>query len=123
VPKTGDVFTGKVVTLLDKGAIVKINERETGFVHISEVSTEFVKNIRDHLKVGQEVKVRVIKVDRKRGKIALSIKKADSEVFKKIDFENKMKRFLEDSSEKLRDLQRSTESKQGIKPRKAPKKK
>jgi S1 RNA binding domain protein len=117
------VFTGKVVTLLDKGAIVKINEKETGFVHISEVSTEFVKNIRDHLKVGQEVKVRVIKVDRKRGKIALSIKKADSEVYRKIDFENKMKRFLEDSSEKLRDLQRSTESKQGIKPRKSPKKK
>lgn len=123
MPKVGDLVKGKVINILDKkGAIIKLSEKESGFLHISEVSEDYVKNVHDYLKVGQEIEVRVISVDRKRGKTSLSIKRVNDELHKKIQFEAKMKRFLTESGEKLKQIQKNTESKQGIK-RKMPKKK
>ena len=72
--ETGTVISGKVTGITDFGAFVEFDEGKTGMVHISEVGVGFVKDIREHLKVGQEVKCKVLSVSPE-GKISLSIKK------------------------------------------------
>jgi len=57
------------------GAFCEILPGLDGLVHVSEISDGFVKNVEEHLNVGDEVKVKVIKVD-PNGKISLSMSKA-----------------------------------------------
>ena len=54
------VVEGKVTGILKFGAFVDLGEGKSGMVHISEVSNYYVEDIKDVLKVGQTVKVRVI---------------------------------------------------------------
>lgn len=75
--EVGAIVDGKVTGLTDFGAFVELEDGSTGMVHISEVSASYVKNIRDHLKEGQTVKVKVIQID-DNGRINLSIKKAEA---------------------------------------------
>lgn len=72
----GKTYAGKVVKILDFGAIVNFLPNKDGLVHISQIANERVKAVTDYLQEGQEVKVKVIEVD-KMGKIRLSIKEAD----------------------------------------------
>ena len=76
--EVGAILEGKVTGLTDFGAFVELPTGGSGMVHISEVSSTFVKNIRDHLEVGQTVKVKVLSVS-DNGKINLSIKKAEDD--------------------------------------------
>lgn len=69
------VYEGTVTGLTNFGAFVKLDNGATGMVHISEVSSEYVNNISDHLSEGDKVKVKVVEINEK-GKISLSIKKA-----------------------------------------------
>lgn len=73
----GTKVTGKVTGITNFGAFVDLVEGQTGLVHISEVSNEFVKDIHDVLKVGDVVQVLVMTV--KDGKIGLSIRKASGD--------------------------------------------
>jgi S1 RNA binding domain protein len=73
--EVGNKLQGKVTGITKFGAFVELAEGSTGLVHISEVADKYVKDINDHLKVGDVVEVRVINVE-KDGKIGLSIKKA-----------------------------------------------
>lgn len=70
----GAKVTGKVTGITNFGAFVDLGAGQTGLVHISEVSNEFIKDIHDVLKVGDEVTVKVMAI--KDGKIGLSIRKA-----------------------------------------------
>jgi general stress protein 13 len=70
----GSVVTGKVTGIQPYGAFVALDESTQGLVHISEVTHGFVKDINDHLKVGDEVQVKVLSVDESAGKIGLSIR-------------------------------------------------
>ena len=70
----GSVVKGKVTGLTDFGAFVELEGGKTGMIHISEVSTSYVKDIREHLQINQEVTAMVLSVSPE-GKIALSIKK------------------------------------------------
>ncbi|MCI5893568.1 MAG: S1 RNA-binding domain-containing protein [Clostridiales bacterium] len=70
--EVGMVLSGKVTGITSFGAFVELPEGKSGLVHISEIATEFVENVSDHLKKGQIVKVKVIGNDN--GKISLSIK-------------------------------------------------
>ncbi len=72
--EVGKVYDGKVTGIAKIGAFVEV-EGKTGMVHISEISNTFVEDIKDHLTIGQEVKVKVINITEE-GKISLSIKKA-----------------------------------------------
>ncbi len=72
----GDIAVGKVTKIMPFGAFVRLENGESGLVHISEVSSGFVKDINEVLAVGQEVRVKVIGIDEKK-RINLSIKKAD----------------------------------------------
>ena len=73
--EVGNKLQGKVTGITKFGAFVELAEGSTGLVHISEVADNYVKDINDHLKVGDVVEVKVINVE-KDGKIGLSIKKA-----------------------------------------------
>lgn len=70
--EVGSVLEGKVSGLAAFGAFVELPDGKTGLVHISEVSTEYVNDVKDHLKEGQKVNVKVIGMNN--GKISLSIK-------------------------------------------------
>ena len=137
----GSKVQGKVTGITNFGAFVELPGGTTGLVHISEVADNYVKDVNDHLKIGDQVEVKVI--SEKDGKIALSIKKAidkpegqtstysqrpartgrtnnyskdsrsKSNFKPKENFEDKMARFLKTSEENLSTLKRTTESKRG----------
>lgn len=70
----GSILTGKVTGIQPYGAFVALDDHNQGLVHISEITHGYVKDIHDHLKVGDEVKVKVLSIDEEAGKIGLSIK-------------------------------------------------
>jgi polyribonucleotide nucleotidyltransferase len=74
-PKEGDIYTGKVVTIKEYGAFVDIAPGVSGLVHVSEIAEERVKDVNDYLKEGQEVKIKVLEIDRM-GRLKFSIKAA-----------------------------------------------
>ncbi len=71
--EVGKVYTGRVTSLSDFGAFVNVNGAD-GLVHLSELSWERVQHPREILEVGQEVKVKVINIDREKKRIGLSIR-------------------------------------------------
>ena len=70
----GMILTGTVRNVIDFGAFVDIGVKYDGLVHISEMSDKFIKNPSDLVSVGDVVKVKVIKIDRDRKKVGLSMK-------------------------------------------------
>ncbi|MBE5822004.1 MAG: RNA-binding transcriptional accessory protein [Clostridiales bacterium] len=68
------VLTGTVRNVIDFGAFVDIGIKNDGLVHISEISNSYIKNPSDVLQVGDIVKVKVIGIDREKGKVSLSMK-------------------------------------------------
>ncbi len=130
---------GKVTGITNFGAFVELPNGSTGLVHISEVADSYVKDINEHLKVGDTVEVKVMNVGDD-GKIGLSIRRAKPESERPQrartgssrpsrggggrsggrpsqnrteNFEQKMARFMKDSEERLSTLKRATESKRG----------
>lgn len=135
--EVGSKLQGKVSGITNFGAFVELPDGSTGLVHISEVADNYVKDINEHLKIGDQVEVKVINVE-KDGKIGLSIKRAkerpeasrsrshsyshtprprqgrpNDRNNSKESFESKMARFLKDSEDRLTSLKRNTESKRG----------
>ncbi|HLR02654.1 MAG TPA: S1 domain-containing RNA-binding protein [Virgibacillus sp.] len=117
--EVGSKLLGKVTGITNFGAFVELEAGKTGLVHISEVADNYVKDINDHLTVGDEVKVKVINVEDD-GKIGLSIKKAKDRPVRQRSsrertesFESKMNKFLKDSEDRLASLKKHTESKRG----------
>ena len=72
--KEGMVLTGTVRNVIDFGAFVDIGVKHDGLVHISEMSEKFIKNPSEVVSVGDVVKVKVIKIDKERQKVGLSMK-------------------------------------------------
>ena len=71
--KEGQVVTGRVTSLADFGVFVNVNGAD-GLVHLSEISWDRIQHPNEVLKVGQEVKVKVISIDRDKKRIGLSIR-------------------------------------------------
>ncbi len=118
----GKVMEGTIKSIAPFGAFVDLGDGITGLVHISEVDSNYVKDINEHLTVGQEVKVKVLSVDEK-GKINLSIKKATEQERKPqakpqarpveswerpqaapMNFEDMLSKFKQESDEKIQKL-------------------
>ncbi len=76
--EVGKIYNGTVLKLLDFGAIVNILPGKDGLLHISEIVNERVKDIKDWLKEGQQVRVKLIQADEK-GRLRLSLKAAMAE--------------------------------------------
>ncbi|MEM9886046.1 MAG: Tex family protein [Bacteroidota bacterium] len=70
----GMIVPGLVTNITNFGAFVDIGIKENGLVHISQISNTFIKNPADVLKLNQEVQVKIMEIDRKRGRVALSMK-------------------------------------------------
>lgn len=140
----GAILEGKITGLTNFGAFVSLPDGKSGMVHISEVSTSFVKDIKDFLKEGQTVKVKVVGISEE-GKISLSIRKAEApkepreqkegapqrprrnndrpranvwqgqpqKSREAMSFEDMMAQFKQASDEKMSDLKRSVDFKNG----------
>ncbi len=72
-PEPNMVLKGKVVRILPIGAIVEFGPNKDGMVHISQIAQDRVNNVEDFLELGQEVFVKVLKID-ERGRVNLSIR-------------------------------------------------
>lgn len=70
----GMVLTGTVRNVVDFGAFVDIGVKQDGLVHISQLADRYIKNPFEVVSVGDVVKVKVVKVDKERGRIGLSMK-------------------------------------------------
>ena len=75
-PEINKIYTGVVANIVDFGAFVTIMPGRDGLVHISEISEERVEKVADYFVEGEEVKVKVLEVDRQ-GKIRLTMKGLD----------------------------------------------
>jgi len=76
--EVGRIYEGKVARLMDFGAFVTILPGKDGLVHISQISNERVEKVSDKLAEGDEVKVKVLEVDRQ-GRVRLSMKDVGAE--------------------------------------------
>jgi len=75
--KIGDLIKGKVSKIATFGAFVALDGDIDGLIHISQISEDRVDKIKDHLKIGDEIEARVIKVDKAERRIGLSLKAAN----------------------------------------------
>ncbi|OQB14070.1 MAG: General stress protein 13 [Firmicutes bacterium ADurb.Bin193] len=136
--EVGKIIEGRVTGITNFGAFVQLPDGKTGLVHISEIDLAYVKDINDHLKANDVVKVKVISVDDK-GKVSLSIKQAMEQEHREnskkpvqvsfgtqpaegaaTSFEEKMRLFMQYSDEKMTDLRRNLDSKRGGGGRRSP---
>ena len=141
--ENGKIYDGTVKSITKYGAFVNIscteNQRIMGMVHISEISNNYVNEIRDFVSEGQSVKVKVIAIGED-GKISLSMKQAKPSVPKQqkqtsapkyehresepnvwepkkkqpqgeMTFEDMLNKFKQNSEERMCDIKRSTERK------------
>jgi S1 RNA binding domain protein len=133
------VVEGTVVGITNFGAFVQIDGAGTGLVHISEIANEYVRDVNNHVKMNDKVKVKVLNVDSTNGKMDLSLKQAAApegptgmttpvlprsyrrggrgkrELPEGADpvFEEKLSKFLKTSEERLLDIKRNIEAKRG----------
>ena len=132
----GDIVDGVITGVMPFGAFVDLGEKKSGLVHISEVSKTYVQDINDHVKKGDKVKVKVLKID-DNGKISLSMRQAEKSPSKKkeksapkakenirpddfdwirksdadLSFEDKLSKFKQISDENMQAIRRNAESK------------
>lgn len=131
----GSIVEGKVLSVMPFGAFVDIGDKQSGLVHISEISSRYVKDINECVKKGDIVKAKVIKIDDS-GKISLSIKQTEEKRERRkknepeakgpvrpaeidwnfsssdsLSFEDKLSKFKQDSDEKMQTLRRNNDSK------------
>lgn len=140
--EVGSKLQGKVTGITNFGAFVELPGGKTGLVHISEVADNYVKDVNDHLKIGDMVEVKVL--SEKEGKLALSIKqtvdrperperperasfskprprptngrgndRSKGNFKPKETFEDKISQFLKSSEESLSTIKRNAEGKRG----------
>ena len=74
VPEPGQVYHGKVVSILEFGAFVEILPGKEGLLHVSEIAWNKTENVEDVLKVGDEIDVKLLEIDAKTGKMRLSMR-------------------------------------------------
>lgn len=135
--EVGAIVEGKVTGITNFGAFVEIPGGKTGMVHISEVAPTFVKEIRDYVKVGETIKVKVLNITPE-GRVSLSIKRVNevprsggrapasnrpgrpgnfewqsARRSEPENFEDMMSKFKQTSDEKMSDLKRCMENKRG----------
>ena len=100
-PDEGELIVGTVYKVLNYGAFAKLEEYQgkEAFIHISEVSSGWVKNIRDHVRENQKIVARVLRVNPKKGHVDASLKRIrEDQRTKKIQqwkIEQKAEKFLE----------------------------
>jgi len=123
--EVGAIVAGKITGITKFGAFVALAPGKSGLVHISEIASTYVSDVRNHLTEGQEVMVKIIGVDQT-GRMNLSIKAAadapaeeprtrpqpkPAAVATEPSFEDKLKRFMLDSDNKMSGLKQYSDKK------------
>ena len=124
--EVGAICAGKITGITKFGAFVTIAPGKSGLVHISEIASTYVSDVRDHLTEGQDVTVKIIGVDQS-GRLNLSIKAATAQPEEprrappqmkqpqaapaEPSFEDKLKRFMQDSDSKISGLKQYSDKK------------
>ncbi len=72
--KKNDIVEGKVTGIEDYGIFVSLDDNITGLIHISQISSSFVRNVSDYVEIGELIQARVIDVDESNNKLKLSLK-------------------------------------------------
>ena len=120
----GAFVEGTVKKIFPYGMLVELPGGSAGLAHISEIANAFVKNISAHFQVGDRVTVKVLRTD-ERGRYQLSLRQALASQGEEASpspgpppvaspvFEEKLKRFMKESQERLFDLKRNREAKLG----------
>ena len=107
--ETGKIVEGKVKSIAPFGAFIELEGGVQGLVHISEISFGYVKEVSDHLNVGDVVKVKILS-EGKNGRLDLSLKQANDKPAKpefkpappeKLSFEDMLSKFKKESDEKM----------------------
>lgn len=107
--ETGKIVEGIVKSIAPFGAFIELEGGVQGLVHISEISFGYVKEVTDHLKVGDKVRVKILS-EGKNGRLDLSLKQAKDRPaqpeFKpappeKLSFEDMLSKFKKESDEKM----------------------
>lgn len=116
----GEIVEGTVSGITNFGAFIQLGKGKTGLVHISEISHDYVNDVNDYVKKNEKVKVKVLSIT-KDDKISLSMRQAQpkrrssnpgqvefkpDEKTKSLSFEDKMAKFLKDSSENQEQLKK-----------------
>ncbi len=78
VPVVGDIYEGKVASIMPYGGFVDIAPGVSGLLHVSEIADEFIKDVRKFINEGDIIKVKIVGIDNQ-GKIKLSMKALNSE--------------------------------------------
>ena len=123
----GSLVEGVISRIKPFGALVELPGNLQGLVHISHISSAYVQNVGEYLSVGDAVKVKVLSIDTKTNKIALSIKEAgenlkperpeirQAEYIKApeaaLTFEEKFKEYVKASNERLAGLNKRNKKK------------
>ena len=127
----GAVLEGKVTGITKFGAFVALEGGKSGLVHISEIANSYVSSVEDYLKIGQTVRVRVLNIG-EGGKINLSVKRAEEKPSRPMperrddraqsgspaqtqasdDFEDRLKRFMQESDSRIADNRMYSDRKQ-----------
>ena len=128
--EVGTIHSGKVTGIMKFGAFVTIAPGKSGLVHISEIASSYVNDVREHLTEGQDVTVKIIGIDQT-GRMNLSIKaaaraavseppprkpahtqpKPQTAVAAEPTFEDKLKRFMQDSDSKMSSVKQYSDKK------------
>lgn len=127
----GQTVDGTVTGITHFGAFVNLEAGQTGLIHISEIAYEYVRDVREHVKLNETVRVKVLQVNPANGKYDLSLKQTregpvaaavapksrrnlrDKVLAESGDpvFEEKLTKFLKTSDERLQDVKRNIEAK------------
>lgn len=75
--KVGDIVEREITSITDFGLFVKMEKGVDGMIHTSQVSKEFVKDLRSTFEIGQEVRAQIIEIDSEKKRVKLSIKKVE----------------------------------------------
>jgi S1 RNA binding domain protein len=114
--EVGATVTATVVRIENYGAFLQLEDGRMGLVHISEIDRNYVKDVREHLREGDSVEVKVTSI-KDDGKIDLSIKALQDPAPRQSrrgtdqEFEQKLKKFMRQSEERQVDFRRATEHK------------
>lgn len=81
--KKGNLVKATVTGIESYGIFVSLDEYYSGLIHISEVSHDFVHNIHDFVKIGEEIQVQILEVDEEQSQLKLSIKNINYRNFPK----------------------------------------
>ena len=87
--KNGEIVKGYVTGIEKYGIFVNIDENHSGLIHISEISSAFVKNIYDFVRIGEEIQAKIIGVEEEKQQLKLSIKDVEYRI--KVKDKNKIK--------------------------------